>query len=34
MAVPYLNIDSVEMTFATEKGPFIALTDVNLRIER
>jgi nitrate/nitrite transport system ATP-binding protein len=34
MAVPYLNIDAVEMRFATEKGPFVALTDVNLRIER
>lgn len=34
MAVPYLKIDQVAMSFAGEKGTFVALTDVNLKIDR
>jgi len=34
MAVSYLNIDQVAMSFAGEKGTFVALTDVNLKINR
>ncbi len=34
MAVSYLNIDQVAMSFPGEKGTFVALTDVNLKINR
>jgi nitrate/nitrite transport system ATP-binding protein len=34
MTSTYLSIEEVNMTFKTAKGPFVALTDVSLKIDR